>query len=114
MKSVEEYSNRFKKLQKKVDLTNGISVANTIRQFLSGLNPTIVSMVYTNRSENLAAAVETAKSIEAGYKITQRNMQQQSNHTLQQITSARDSMEVLTATIEKLLCQREEEKYPTI
>ena len=28
--SVEEYGNRFKKLQKKVDLNNGIPVANTI------------------------------------------------------------------------------------
>jgi len=39
-------------------------------------------MVYASGSGNLAAAVETAKSIEAGYKITQRNVQQQSNYTL--------------------------------
>jgi len=69
-------------------------------------------MVYASRPRNLNAAVNTAKSIEAEYKITQRNVQQQLNHALQQVTSARDSMEVLTATLEKLLCQKEEEKYP--
>ena len=57
-------------------------------------------------------AINTVKSIEAGYKITQRNVQQQSNHALQQEASSRDSMEVLTATLEKLLLKREEEKYP--
>src|SRR6266498_974487 len=70
-------------------------------------------IVYASRSGNLTAAVETAKSIEAGYKITQGNVQQQSNHILQQAIPAKDSMEVLTATIEKLLRQKEEEKYPT-
>src|SRR6266540_6673443 len=101
--TVEEYSNRFKKLQKKVDPNNGTPVANTIRQFLSGLNPAIAPIVYASTPGNLNAAVETAKSIEAGYKITQRNVQQQSNHALQQVAPQKDSMEALTATIEKLL-----------
>jgi len=79
---VEEYGNRFKKLQKKVDPNNGTPAANTIWQFLSGLNSTIVLIVYTSTPGNLNAAVEAAKSIEAGYKITQRNVQQQSNHAL--------------------------------
>ncbi len=70
-------------------------------------------MVYASGSENLAIAIETAKSIEAGYKITQRNMQQQSNHALQQVASQKDSMKVLTAMIEKLLLKKEEEKYLT-
>src|SRR6266511_6179818 len=114
MESVEEYGNRFKKLQKKVDPNNRTLTANIIRQFLSGLNPTIVLIVYASTPENLNAAVEAAKSIEAGYKITQRNVQQQSNHALQQVIPlAQDSIEVLTATIEKLLRQKEEEKYPT-
>jgi len=68
--SVEEYGNRFKKLQKKVDLNNGMSAANTIWQFLSGLNPTIAPIVYVSRPENLATTVEIAKNIEAVYKIT--------------------------------------------
>jgi len=83
MESVEEYGNCFKKLQKKVDPNNRTLTANTIRQFLSGLNLTIMPIVYASGPENLNAAVETAKSIEAGYKITQRNMQQQSSHALQ-------------------------------
>src|SRR6266542_6541358 len=113
MESVEEYGNRFKALQKKVDPNNGTLAANTIQQFLSGLNLTIAPIVYASTPENLNAAVEAAKSIEAGYKIIQRNIQQQSNHALQQVASQKDSMEVLTATIEKLLRQKEEEKYPT-
>src|SRR6266540_1601825 len=80
--SVEEYGNCFKKLQKKVDPNNGIPAANTIQQFLSGLNPTIALIVYASTPGNLDAMVEAAKSIEAGYKITQRNVQQQSNHAL--------------------------------
>jgi len=59
-----------------VDPNNGTPAANTIWQFLSGLNPTIALIVYASGPENLNAAVETAKSIEAGYKITQRNVQQ--------------------------------------
>ena len=70
MESVEEYGNRFKKLQKKVDPNNGIPAANTIWQFLSELNLTIALIVYASTPENLNAAVEAAKSIEAGYKIT--------------------------------------------
>src|SRR6266540_949381 len=102
--SVEEYGNRFKKLQKKIDPNNGIPAANTIWQFLSRLNLTIAPIVYASGPENLNAAVEMAKSIEAGYKITQRNVQQQSNHVLQQVApSTKDSIEVLTMTIEKLL-----------
>src|SRR6266540_6027986 len=113
MESVEEYSNRFKKFQKKVDPNNGTLAANTIWQFLSRLNPIIAPMVYASGSRNLSMTVETAKSIEAGYKITQKNVQQQSNHVLQQVAPQKDSMEVLTATIEKLLRQKEKEKYPT-
>ena len=74
--SVKEYGNRFKKLQKKVNPNNGTSAANIIWQFLSELNLTITPIVYVSGPANLIAAVETAKSIEAGYKITQRNIQQ--------------------------------------
>ncbi len=56
-------------------------------------------MIYASRPENLVTAVETAKSIEAGYKITQKNVQQQSNYALQQVAPSRDDMEVLTVTL---------------
>ncbi len=74
MESVKEYSNRFKKLHKKVDPNNRTPAANTICQFLSRLNPMIALMVYASRPENLNVAINTAKSIEAGYKITQKNV----------------------------------------
>ena len=56
--------------------------------------------------------VNITKSIEAEYKITQRNMQQQSNYTFQQVASQRDNIEVLAIILEKLLLKRKEEKYP--
>ena len=71
-------------------------------------------IVYASVPANLNAAVKTAKSIKVEYKITQRNVQQQSNYALQQETSSRNSIEMLTAMIEKLLLKREEEKYLTI
>ena len=70
MESVEEYSNRFKKFHKNVDPNNGTPAANTIRQFLSGLNPTIALLVYVSGPANLDVTVNTAKSIEVEYKIT--------------------------------------------
>ena len=68
-------------------------------------------MVYASRPENLDVTINIAKSIKTEYKITQRNVQQQSNHALQQEASSRDSIEILTATLEKLLLKREKEKY---
>ena len=76
MKLVEEYDNCFKKLHKKVDLNNRTPVANTLCQFLSGLNLTIALLVYVSGLIDLNTVVNTTKSIKAGYKITQRNIQQ--------------------------------------
>ncbi len=73
----------------------------------------IAPMVYASRPGNLDTAINTAKSIKAGYKIIQKNVQQQSNYALQQATTPKDSIEVLTTTLEKLLLKREEEKYFT-
>ena len=70
MESVEEYGNHFKKFYKQVDLNNRIPVANTFRQFLSELNPTIIPLIYASGPANLDETVNTAKSIEARYKIT--------------------------------------------
>ncbi len=74
MKLIKKYSNYFKKLHKKIDLNNGISAANTIYQFLNGLNPTIALLVYTRMSANLDAMINVTKSIKTGYKITQKNI----------------------------------------
>ena len=63
---VEKYSNCFKKFHKKVDPNNETPASNTIRQFLSRLNPTIASLVYTKILRNLNVAVNIAKSIEVG------------------------------------------------
>ncbi len=75
MKSVKEYDNRFKKLYKKVDPNNKMLVANTLHQFLSELNPTIVLLVYASELADLNVAVNTIKNIEVEYKIIQKNIQ---------------------------------------
>ncbi len=69
IESVDKYSNRFKKFHKKVNPNNRTLVANTICQFLSGLNLTIVPLVYARIPVNLNIIVDIIKSIEAGYKI---------------------------------------------
>jgi len=71
------------------------------------LNLTIALIVYASGLGNLDVTVNTVKSIEAGYKINKKNVQTQSNYALQQVASSRDSMEVLIAILEKLLCQKE-------
>jgi len=69
IESVEEYSNRFKWLFKKMDPNNGILVTNIIWQFLSRLNSTITLLVYTRISADLQIAINVAKSIKVRYKI---------------------------------------------
>ncbi len=70
MEIVEEYSNCFKKLYKKVDPNNRTLAANTIWQFLSRLNPIIILLIYIGIPADLQVAINTAKSIKVGYKIT--------------------------------------------
>jgi len=52
-----------------VNLNNEMPVINTICQFLSELNLTITSLIYASTPADLNEAVNTVKSIEAGYKI---------------------------------------------
>src|SRR6266508_216799 len=95
-----------------MDSLNRISAANTIYQFLSELNPAIALIVYANSFRNLDVTINMAKSIEAGYKIIQRNVQQQSNHALQQLAPEKDSMKVLTATLKS--CYDKRKKKSTL
>jgi len=67
--TIEKYTNRFKKLFKRVDPNAATPVANVIRQYMTGINLSIVSLVYTRGSVTLQAAIDTVKSIEAGFKI---------------------------------------------
>ena len=57
----------------------------------------------------LQAVVDAAKSIEAGFRITQRN-EARFNFTMQQ--PAENGMKVLAATLEKILLKRKEEQFP--
>jgi len=52
-----------------MDSNNRILIVNTFHQFLSKLNSTIIPLVYASIPANLDEAVNTAKSIEVGYKI---------------------------------------------
>ncbi len=106
--TIEGYTNQFKKLFKRVDPNAAIPVANVICQYMVRINPSIAPLVYTRGPVTLQAAVNAAKSIEAGFRITQRNGVR-SNFTIQQPVENR--MEVLAATLEKILLKREKKQF---
>src|SRR6266511_3818474 len=44
--SVDDYANKFQRLQRKTDANERTPIANVVRQFLTELNPIIAFMVY--------------------------------------------------------------------
>ncbi len=44
-----------------------------IRQYMAGINLSIALLVYAKEPVTLQAAVDVTKSIEVGFRITQRN-----------------------------------------
>ncbi len=65
---------------------------------MTRINLSIALLVYTRGPVMLQAIVDAAKSIKAGFRITQRNGAR-SNFTIQQ--PAENGVEVLVATLEK-------------
>src|SRR6266498_5801381 len=59
--SVDDYANKFQRLQRKTDANGRTSITNVIQQFLIRLNPTMAPMVYAIALVILQAAVDTAK-----------------------------------------------------
>ncbi len=75
---------------------------------MTEINPSIAPLVYVRELATLQAAVDIAKSIEAGFRITQRNGAR-FNFVMQQL--AENGMEILAVTLEKILLKREEEQF---
>src|SRR5579862_1873388 len=67
--NVDSYANKFSKLLKKVDPTNGIPDAQKKRMFLFGLNPALTPMVNMQNTAagNLNALIGHARNAETGY-----------------------------------------------
>ena len=63
--------NKFQRLQRKTVANGRTPIANVVRQFLTGLNPTMAPMVYATAPATLQAAIDTAKRYEAGFMMTQ-------------------------------------------
>src|SRR6266498_2156101 len=103
--SVDDYANKFQRLQRKTDANGKTPIANVVRQFLTGLNPTMAPMVYATALVTLQAAIDTAKQYEAGFMMTQPKT---SNYAETEVTG---QLEVLTATVQQLLRKKEEETY---
>jgi len=76
---------------------------------MTGINPSIILLVYARGPVTLQAAVDVAKSIEAGFRIIQRNGAR-SNFVIQQL--AENRIKVLAATLEKILLKKKEEQFP--
>ncbi len=51
--SVDDYANRFQRLQRKTDTAGRIPIVNIVWQFLTGFNPTIAPMVYATAPATL-------------------------------------------------------------
>jgi len=59
--SVDDYANKFQRLQRKTDANGRTPIANVVRQFLIRLNPTMAPMVYATALATLQAAIDIAK-----------------------------------------------------
>src|SRR6266540_5227025 len=68
--SVDDYANKFQRLQRKTDANGRTLIANVVQQFLTGLNPTMALIVYAIAPATLQAAINTAKRYEAGFMMT--------------------------------------------
>jgi hypothetical protein len=64
---VDEYSQRFRRLLRKVNSHNLVPDALQVRMYLYGLNPLLTPLVSTSNPANINAAIERAKEVETGY-----------------------------------------------
>ena len=90
---MDDYANRFQRLQRKTNTNGRIPIANVVQQFLTGLNSTIIPMVYATAPATLQAAIDTAKWYKAGFMMTQPKT---SNYAETEVTG---QLEVLTAIV---------------
>ena len=67
---MDDYANKFQRLQRKTDANGRMPIANVVRQFLTGLNLTMAPMVYATAPATLQAVIDTAKQYEAGFMMT--------------------------------------------
>ena len=58
---MNDYANKFQRLQRKTDATGRTPIANVIQQFLTGFNLTMALIVYATTPATLQAAIDTAK-----------------------------------------------------
>src|SRR6266542_2460841 len=79
-----------------------------IRQYIARINLSIALLVYARGLVTLQAAVDITKSIEAGFKITQKNGAR-FNFISQQ--PAENRMEVMVAMLKKILLKRKKERF---
>src|SRR6266540_3182946 len=103
--SVDDYANKFQRLQRKTDANGRTLIANVVRQFLIRLNPTMAPIVYATALATLQVVIDTAKRYEAGFMITQSKI---SNYAETEVIG---QLEVLIATVQQLLRKKEEEAY---
>ena len=91
---MDDYVNKFQRLQRKTDANGRTPIANVVWQFLTGLNLTMASMVYATASATLQAVMNTAKRYEAGFMMTQSK---NSNYAETEVTG---QLEVLITTVQ--------------
>ena len=67
---MDDYANKFQKLQWKTNATGRTSIANIVQQFLIGLNLAMIFMVYATASATLQVTIDTAKWYEVEFMMT--------------------------------------------
>ena len=65
--NVDEYSRRFRKLLRRVNINDLVPAALQVRMFLYGLNPLLTPLVSSHNPADLDAAVTRAITVETGY-----------------------------------------------
>ena len=94
---MDNYVNKFQRLQRKIDATGRTPIVNVVQQFLIALNPTMALMVYATALATLQAAIDIAKQYEAGFMMTQPKT---SNYVETEVI---EQLEVLIVTVQQLL-----------
>ena len=63
---MDNYTNRFLELRRKVNPNNNILIAHVVLKFIQELISQLMTITYTSNLANLQMAIDTAKRLEGG------------------------------------------------
>ena len=69
MQTVDNYTNRFLDLRRKVDPNNNTPIVHVMLKFVQGLLSQLMTMTYASNSADLQTAINTVKRLEGGLSL---------------------------------------------